>query len=61
MEENEKKDRLCKQLALEEGDELADIEQAFANGRGLSDDEGSLDSDDSYNQDELAAKNERRR
>jgi len=49
MEENEKKDRLCKQLALEEGDELTDIEHAFAAGHGLSDDEGSLDSDDSYN------------
>ena len=60
-EETEKKERLCKQLAQEEAEEVAEIEQAFASGKGLSDDDGSLDSDDSYDDKEVEAKMERRR
>lgn len=57
LEEKEKKDRLNSQLNLEEGDELNEIESQFINGKGENDDdEGSLDSDDSYDNSELAAK-----
>lgn len=61
-EEKEKKDRLNSQLSLEEGDELNEIEAQFASGKfDGEDEEGSLDSDDSYDNSELAAKQERRR
>ena len=61
-EERDKKDRLNAQLAVEEQDEHTEIERRFKNGQ-LSDDEddGSLDSDDSYDQSELSLKQERRR
>lgn len=60
-EESEKKNRLNSQLSLEEGDELNEIEAQFASGRiDGTDDEGSLDSDDSYDTTELAAKQKRR-
>jgi hypothetical protein len=47
---------------VEEQDEHTEIERRFKNGQ-LSDDEddGSLDSDDSYDQSELSLKQERRR
>ena len=61
-EETDKKDRLNAQLTTEESEELAEIERKFASGTlSDDDDEGSLDSDDSYDQTELSAKNERRR
>jgi hypothetical protein len=42
---------------LEEGDELNEIEAQFASGKiDADDDDGSLDSDDSYDTTELAAK-----
>ena len=58
LEEQEKKDRLNSQLSLEEGDELNEIEAQFASGKidGDDDDDGSLDSDDSYDTTELNAK-----
>jgi hypothetical protein len=53
-EESEKKERLNAQLAIEESDEHGEIERKFASGNlSDDDDDGSLDSDDSYNQDEL--------
>jgi hypothetical protein len=57
LEEQEKKDRLNSQLSLEEGDELNEIEAQFASGKiDGDDDDGSLDSDDSYDTTELNAK-----
>ena len=50
------------QLTLEESDELNEIEAQFASGKfDDEDEEGSLDSDDSYDNTEIAAKRERRR
>lgn len=61
-EESEKKERLNAQLAIEESDEHGEIERKFASGNlSDDDDDGSLDSDDSYNQDELQLKSERRK
>jgi hydrocephalus-inducing protein len=49
-EEADKKERLNAQLSIEEQDEHADIERRFAEGElSEDDDDGSLDSDDSYN------------
>jgi hydrocephalus-inducing protein len=62
MEENEKKERLNAQLQIEEQDEHSDIERKFHSGNlSDDDDDGSLDSDDSYSNTELEAKNERRK
>lgn len=60
-EERDKKDRLNAQLQTEEADELNEIEQRFQNGTLDEDDDGSLDSDDSYDQSEVAAKQQRHR
>lgn len=60
-EEKEKKDRLNAQLQTEEADELNEIEQRFLHGTLNEEDDGSLDSDDSYDQNELAAKQQRYR
>jgi len=57
-EESDKKQRLCMQLTQEEEEERAEVEHAI--NEGESDDDGSLDSDDSYNETELAAKKARR-
>jgi hydrocephalus-inducing protein len=61
-EEEDKKDRLNSQLDIEEQEEHTEIERRF-NQNALTDDEedGSLDSDDSYDQNELSLKQERRR
>jgi hydrocephalus-inducing protein len=59
-EEKEKKERLIAQLTQEENEELREIEAKF--GQGMSDeDEGSLDSDDSYNETEMKNKDVRRK
>lgn len=60
-EERDKKDRLNAQLQTEEADELNEIEQRFKHGTLDEDDDGSLDSDDSYDQSEVAAKQQRHR
>ena len=52
-EEKEKKDRLIKQLTEEEAEELHEIDLNFTSGNGTDDEEGSLDSDDSYDNNEL--------
>lgn len=60
-EERDKKDRLNSQLNNEQQDELAEIERRFNNATLSEDDDGSLDSDDSYDNAELTAKQERRK
>lgn len=48
------------QLSQEENEEKDEIDAAIENGED-EDDEASLDSDDSYDQDELAAKKLRKK
>lgn len=60
-EERDKKDRLNSQLNNEQNDELAEIERRFNNQSLSEDEEGSLDSDDSYDAAELSAKQERKK
>lgn len=61
-EEQDKKDRLNSQLEIEEQEEHIEIERRFNQGALTDDDDdGSLDSDDSYDQNELSLKQERRR